>query len=373
LPPSPRLNKNDRMLLRIVVLPGDGIGPEVTSEAVRVLEAVARLFGHEMEVSYAKIGGAALREFNNPLPDNTLASCLDAGAALLGAVGDPAFDNHPINARPEAGLLRIRRELGAYANLRPAKLFPALIDSSPLKPEVVKGTDILIVRELLGGLYFGEPRKIERLGEGRVATNTMRYGEHEIERIARMAFELARSRRNKVTSVDKANVLECSKLWRETVTRVAEDYAGVELEHMYVDSCSMALVAKPQSFDVMLAENMFGDILSDEAGAIVGSLGLLASASIGGRVGLYEPVHGSAPDIAGRGIANPLGAVLSVAMMLRHSFQLEREAACVEQAVERALAAGHRTKDIAGAGNDYLPTSEMGNRIIDSLSKNKPT
>ena len=370
MPVPPRLNKNNRMLLRIVVLPGDGIGPEVTSEAVRVLETVSQLFGHELELSYEKIGGAALRELDDPLPDKTLAACLETGAALLGAVGDPAFDNHPMNARPEAGLLRIRRELGAFANLRPAKLFPALIDSSPLKPEAIKGTDILIVRELLGGLYFGEPRQIENLGEGRVATNTMRYGEHEIERIARMAFDLARARRNKVTSVDKANVLECSRLWRETVTRVAEDYAGVELEHMYVDSCSMALVAKPQSFDVMLTENMFGDILSDEAGAVVGSLGLLASASIGGRVGLYEPVHGSAPDIAGRGIANPLGAILSVALMLRHSFNLEREAASVERAVERGLGAGHRTKDIALAGEDYLPTPEMCNRIIDSLSQN---
>jgi 3-isopropylmalate dehydrogenase len=361
------LNKTNGMLIRIAVLPGDGIGPDVTREAVRVLEAVAKAAGHELKLSYEKIGGVALREYNDPLPAQTLQTCLDSDAVLLGAVGDPAFDKRPMNERPEAGLLKIRRELGAFANLRPARLFPALIDSSPLKPEVIEGTDILIVRELLGGLYFGEPRRIENLDDCRVAVNTMRYSEPEIERIARVAFEIARSRSRKVTSVDKANVLECSSLWRETVTRVAEDYPDVELEHMYIDSCSMALVARPGSFDVVLTENMFGDILSDEAGAVVGSLGLLASASLGGRTGLYEPVHGSAPDIAGLGIANPLGAILSAAMMLRHSFRLERDAASIERAVERALAAGHRTKDLARHGDVAITTVEMGDRVIAHL------
>jgi 3-isopropylmalate dehydrogenase len=362
------------MLIKICVLPGDGIGPEVTTEALRVLGAVAGAFGHSLELNYEKIGGAAIREYNDPLPPVTLDACLASDCVLLGAVGDPAFDNHPIAARPEAGLLKIRRALGAFANIRPARLFPALIDSSPLKPDIIKGTDILIVRELLGGLYFGEPRGIESLDECRAAHNTMRYAEPEIERIARVAFELARTRTHKVTSVDKANVLECSKLWRETVTRLSEEYADVELEHMYIDSCSMALVQKPQRFDVVLTENMFGDILSDEAGAIVGSLGLLASASIGGasrggRAGLYEPVHGSAPDIAGRGIANPLGAILSAAMMLRHSFRLETEAALIEQAVDQALGDGYRTKDIARTGGDFVTTSEMGKRITGYLTQ----
>lgn len=355
------------MKMRITVLPGDGIGPEVTTEAVCVLEAVARAFKHEPEFTFKDIGGCAIRKHNDPFPEDTRNACLEADAVLLGAVGDPEFDEYPTNLRPEAGLLRLRRGLEAFANLRPARLFDSLTGASPLKPDVVKGTDILIVRELLGGLYFGEPRHISDVNDVREAVNTMRYSEPEIERIARVAFDLARSRRRKVTSVDKANVLECSRLWRETVTRVAGDYPDIELEHQYVDSCSMALVARPASFDVMLAENMFGDILSDEAGAVVGSLGLLASASIGGRVGLYEPVHGSAPDIAGRGIANPLGAILSVAMMLRFTFKLEEEATAIERAVELALDAGHRTSDLAQAGEIALSTTEMGQRVIEQL------
>lgn len=349
------------------MLPGDGIGPEVTTEAVCVLEAVARAFKHETEFTFKDIGGCAIRKHNDPFPEDTLNACLEADAVLLGAVGDPDFDEYPTNLRPEAGLLRLRRALEAFANLRPARLFGSLAGASPLKSEVIKGTDILIVRELLGGLYFGEPRHISDVNGVWEAINTMRYSEPEIERIARVAFDLARSRRRKVTSVDKANVLECSRLWRETVTRVARDYQDIELEHQYVDSCSMALVARPASFDVMLAENMFGDILSDEAGAVVGSLGLLASASIGGRVGLYEPVHGSAPDIAGRGIANPLGAILSVAMMLRITFKLEEEAAAIEKAVELALDGGHRTGDLAQPGEQALSTSEMGQRVIEQL------
>jgi 3-isopropylmalate dehydrogenase len=356
------------MRIKITVLPGDGIGPEVTKEATSVLEAVARKFGHALDVGYEKIGGEAIAEFNDPLPGHALESCFESGAVLLGAVGSPAFDNHPIHLRPEAGLLRLRRGLGAFANLRPARLFPALAGSSPLKANVVEGTDMVIVRELLGGLYFGEPRGADESSGNRAAFNTMRYSEPEVERIARVAFELARARRLKVTSVDKANVLEVSRFWREIVMRIAEDYPDVALEHQYVDSCAMALVARPASFDVILTENMFGDILSDEAGAVVGSLGLLASASIGGRVGLYEPVHGSAPDIAGRGTANPLGAILSTAMMLRHSFQLEREAASVESAVEQALAAGHRTRDLAGQGEQSISTTEMGKRIVEYLN-----
>jgi 3-isopropylmalate dehydrogenase len=286
---------------------------------------------------------------------------------LLGAVGGPAFDHFPNHLRPEAGLLRLRRQLGAYANLRPAVCFPALEDSSPLRADVVHGTDILIVRELLGGLYFGQPRSIEGLAGSRNALNTMRYGESEIERIAQIAFDLAGKRRHKVLSVDKANVLECSRLWREVVTRTSQNYPDVELSHMYVDSAAMSLVQRPRDFDVVLTENMFGDILSDQAGGIVGSLGLLASASIGGSVGLYEPVHGSAPDIAGKGIANPLGAILSVAMLLRYSFQLEREAACIENAVGTVLNCGHRTADLASRGGTALATPEMGRSVIRAL------
>lgn len=353
--------------MKITVLPGDGIGPEVTTEAVCVLEAVARMFKHETDFSFKDVGGCAIRRHNDPLPEDTLNACLEGDAVLLGAVGDPEFDDYPTNLRPEAGLLRLRRGLRAFANLRPARLFDSLAGASPLKPEVVNGTDILIVRELLGGLYFGEPREVSDINGARQAVNTMRYSEPEVERIARVAFEAARSRRGKVTSVDKANVLECSRLWRETVTCVAREYPDVRLEHQYVDSCSMALVSRPASFDVMLAENMFGDILSDEAGAVVGSLGLLASASIGGSVGLYEPVHGSAPDIAGRGIANPLGAILSVAMLLRFTFKLEEEAKAIEKAVEHALEAGHRTTDLAQAEEIALGTTEMGQQVIEQL------
>jgi len=352
--------------LSLTVVAGDGIGPEVTEEAIRVLATVAEGFGHQLKLTRKNIGGAALAASNDPLPPDTLAACLSAGAVLLGAVGSPAYDKNPGHLRPEAGLLRLRKELGAFANLRPAVCFPALLEGSPLRAEVVKGTDILIVRELLGGLYFGSPRSLEGDTGVRQALNTMRYGEAEIERIARVAFELARGRRRKVLSVDKANVLECSRLWREVVTRVRSEYPDVNLTHQYVDSAAMLLVLKPAEFDVILTENMFGDILSDEAGGVVGSLGLLASASIGGPVGLYEPVHGSAPDIAGKGIANPLGAILTVAMLLRHSFKLEREAACVEAAVQSALAAGYRTADLARAGQSSLSTSEMGKRVVEA-------
>src|SRR5208283_1884238 len=355
------------MLLKLTILPGDGIGPEVNEQAVLVLQAVADGFGHQLQLQHKLIGGAALTATNDPLPADTVQACLASSAVLLGAVGSPAFDRNPGHLRPEAGLLRIRRELGAYANLRPAVFFPALEDCSPLRPEIVRGTDIMIVRELLGGAYFGQPRSIEGEPGSRVAINTMKYGEAEIERIARVGFELAMKRRRKVLSVDKANVLECSRLWREVVTRVGKDYPEVKLGHQYVDSAAMLLVQRPADFDVLLTENMFGDILSDQAGGVVGSLGLLASASIGGTVGLYEPVHGSAPDIAGKGIANPLGAILSVAMMLRHSFELEREAISIENAVSAALNQGQRTADLIRAGQTPISTSVMGRRVVSEL------
>jgi 3-isopropylmalate dehydrogenase len=355
------------MLLKLTILPGDGIGPEVTEQAVLVLQAVADLFGNQLQLQHKNIGGAALASVQDPLPPDTLKACLESSAVLMGAVGNPAFDHYPNHLRPEAGLLRLRRELGAYANLRPAVCFPALEDCSPLRAELVRGTDIMIVRELLGGLYFGAPRSIAGESGSRVATNTMTYDEPSIERIARVAFNLAMKRKRKVLSVDKANVLECSRLWREVVIRCAKDYPDVQLSHMYVDSAAMSLVQRPQDWDVVLTENMFGDILSDQAGGVVGSLGLLASASIGGPVGLYEPVHGSAPDIAGKGIANPLGAILTVAMLLRHSFQLEREAECVDAAVSAVLNRGSRTADLVRDRQTALSTSEMGSQVVARL------
>lgn len=358
---------NYKMLLNLTVLSGDGIGPEVTEQAVLALGAVVDGFGHQVQLQHKAIGGAALKEANDPLPPDTIESCLASTAVLLGAVGSPAFDHNPGHLRPEAGLLRLRRELGAYANLRPAVFFPALEDCSPLRAELVRGTDIMIVRELLGGAYFGQPRSIEGDPGARVAINTMRYAEHEVERIARVAFELAMKRKKKVLSVDKANVLECSRLWRDVVTRIGKEFPEVKLGHQYVDSAAMLLVQQPTDFDVVLTENMFGDILSDQAGGVVGSLGLLASASIGGPVGLYEPVHGSAPDIAGKGIANPLGAILSVAMLLRHSFHLEREAAAVEAAVAAVLGEGARTADLAGKAHSAISTAEMGRRVVDAV------
>jgi 3-isopropylmalate dehydrogenase len=357
------------MQLRVTSLPGDGIGPEVTSQAICVLEEVTTGFGHDLELDEKEIGGVALARFGNPLPDSTIQSCLASQAVLLGAVGNPGYDHNPRELRPEAGLLRLRQELGAFANLRPAVLYPPLAGVSPLREEIVKGTDIVIVRELLAGLYFGQPRSLDAPSGGvhgaRQAINTMRYSEPEIERIARVAFRLAQTRRKRLVSVDKANVLECSRLWREVVTRIAGEFSDVQLSHMYVDSAAMSLVLKPAEFDVILTENMFGDILSDQAGGIVGSLGLLASASIGGPVGLYEPVHGSAPDIAGQGIANPVGAILSTAMMLRHTFHLPKEAECVEAGVISTLMGGFRTRDLARPGERSVSTEEMGAQIAD--------
>ena len=354
------------MLINITTLPGDGIGPEVTEQASRALQATAEKFGHQLRVSEKKVGGAALVAANDPLPPDTIQACLSSGAVLLGAVGGPAFDNCPPKLRPEAGLLRLRKELGVFANLRPAVCIPGLENLSPLRPEIVRGTDVMIVRELLGGVYFGERSTTGEKGSRR-AHDDMAYSELEIERIARIAFNLARNRRKKLTSVDKANVLDCSRLWRDVVNRIAKDFPDVQLSHMYVDSAAMALVSRPAEFDVILTENMFGDILSDQAGAVVGSLGLLPSASIGGKVGLYEPIHGSAPDIAGKGTANPLGAILSAAMLLRHSFQLEAEAASIESAVREVLAAGHRTRDLVGQGQSAAGTKEIGELVVDRI------
>jgi 3-isopropylmalate dehydrogenase len=361
------------MKLRILVVAGDGIGPEVTNEAVAVLKEIAAQGGHEFTFDAKRIGGVAIVQDGTPLPPETLEATLSSDAVLLGAVGGNEFNSLPPDKRPEAGLLQIRSALGGFANLRPAFAFKELAVNSPLRPEIVEGADILFVRELLGGLYFGDPRSIAGEPGARIATNTMTYGEPAIERIARVAFDLAIKRRQKVLSVDKANVLECSRLWREVVTRCAKDYPGVHLSHMYVDSAAMSLVQRPKDFDVILTENMFGDILSDQAGGVVGSLGLLASASIGGPVGVYEPVHGSAPDIAGKGIANPLGAILSAALLLRHSFQLETEAACIENAVSAVLNHGFRTADLVRAGQTPISTSEMGSRVVEAARASRST
>lgn len=360
--------KTGFMRIKITTLPGDGIGPEVTAEAIRVLQTIAAIHGFRFESEEHAIGGVAIKNFGSPLPRTTLDACLASDAVLLGAVGSPEFDRVAPNQRPEAGLLLLRSALGGYANLRPAIAYSSIAACSPVRTEVAQGTDILIVRELLGGLYFGEPRGFDSTNG--VATNTMRYSVEEIERVARVAFEAARKRRGKVTSVDKANVLETSQLWRQTVIRVSQDYPDVTLEHLYVDACAMHLIANPRRFDVLLTENLFGDILSDEAAVITGSLGMLASASIGGEVGLYEPVHGSAPDIAGQNTANPCGAIASAAMMLRYSFGLEQEASDIELAIQDVLEAGYRTPDIAeGTGGFVITTSEFGEMICQAVTE----
>jgi 3-isopropylmalate dehydrogenase len=358
------------MKLKIAVLAGDGIGPEVTQQATNILRAVAEFGGHEFTFVEAPIGGIAITQHGSPLPTSTLDVALDSEAVLLGAVGDNKFNALTPDKRPEAGLLQLRQALGGFANLRPSIAYTALAASSPLRPEVTKDVDILFVRELLGGLYFGAPRWWDRDSEE--AINTMRYTKSEIIRVARVAFELAAKRRKKVTSVDKANVLEVSQLWRATVTDVAKDYPEVTLEHQLVDSMAMHIMNTPRNFDVVLTENLFGDILSDEAGVITGSLGMLPSATIGGTVNLYEPVHGSAPDIAGTGKANPLGAILTAAMVLRHSANLEQDAKAVEAAVHKVLNAGYRTADIARGqepGQTPVTTQEMGKLVHQALAE----
>jgi 3-isopropylmalate dehydrogenase len=357
------------MRLKIAVLAGDGIGPEVTREATNILRAVAELGGHDFTFVDGLIGGIAITETGSPLPTATLDAALDSDAVLLGAVGDNKFNSLTPDKRPEAGLLQIRQALGGFANLRPSVAYTSLAGSSPLRPEVTEGVDILFVRELLGGLYFGAPRSWNK--DTNEAINTMRYTRDEVVRVARIAFELASKRRKKVTSVDKANVLEVSQLWRATVTEIAKDYPDVTLEHQLVDSMAMHIMNIPRNFDVVLTENLFGDILSDEAGVITGSLGMLPSATIGGAVNLYEPVHGSAPDIAGTGKANPLGAILTAAMVLRHSAGLEQDARAVEQAVHKVLEAGYRTADIARKNENVqlVSTQEMGKHVHQALAE----
>jgi 3-isopropylmalate dehydrogenase len=345
---------------RIVLLPGDGIGPEVTDAAVAVLNTAAARYRIALEFEEQPIGARALRNGLPALPTSTLAACLTADAVLLGAVGDPEFDRAPREARPETGLLQLRKALGLYANLRPAKVWPGLEAAGPFLPDRIASTDMLIVRELGGGLYYGEPRGLDASG---VAVNTLRYSAQEVERVAEVAFKLARARRRKVTSVDKANVLETSQLWRTTVDRVAVRYPDVKLDHLYVDACAMLLVLEPRRFDVVVTENLFGDILSDEAGAIAGSLGLLPSASLGSGPGLYEPVHGSAPSLAGRDVANPIGAIASAALLLRHSLRHEAAASAIESAIGAVLAAGLRTVDLASPGAASVGCAAMAGAI----------
>jgi 3-isopropylmalate dehydrogenase len=351
----------------IVLLAGDGIGPEIVAEARRVLERIASRFGHAFAFSDHLIGGAAIDATGEPLPQATVDACTNADAILLGAVGGPKWDDPRAKVRPEQGLLGIRRTLGLYANLRPVRVHPALSASSPLKADRIDGVDILFVRELTGGLYFGKPRLRETVGERIRAIDTLEYTDEEIRRVVRLAFRLALGRRQLVTSVDKANVLESSRLWREVATECGREAPGVKLEHQLVDSCAMRLITAPKTFDVVVTENMFGDILTDEAAVLTGSLGLLPSASLGdGPRGLYEPIHGSAPDIAGKGIANPLGTIMSVAMLLRHSLSLEVEARAVERAVDEAITAGARTADM-GAADRTVSTREMGDAVLARL------
>ena len=352
------------MKLNILVTAGDGIGPEVTGEAVSVLKEIAALGGHDFTFMEKRIGGIAIVQDGTPLPEDTLDAALASDAVLLGAVGGNEFNSLPPSKRPEAGLLKIRAELGGFANLRPAFAFKELAVNSPLRAEIIDGADILFVRELLGGLYFGQPREWNR--ESGESWNTMRYTHGEVARVARIAFQLAQKRRKKLTSVDKANVLEVSQLWRAAVNEVAAEFPDVTVEHQYVDAMAMHLMNRPRDFDVVVTENLFGDILSDESGVITGSLGMLPSATIGGKVNLYEPVHGSAPDIAGKGLANPMGAILTAALILRHSGGLETEAVAIESSVRKVLEQGFRTPDLVRGqteGITVLSTKEMGAKV----------
>ncbi|MBI3002275.1 MAG: 3-isopropylmalate dehydrogenase [candidate division NC10 bacterium] len=356
------------MGIPIAVLKGDGIGPEVVDQALRVLREAAGRFDLALTFREGLLGGAAVDATGDPLPEETLALCRNSRAILLGAVGGPKWDGLAPEVRPERGILRLRAALGLYANLRPARLSPALIKASTLKREAVEGTDLVVVRELTGGLYFGTPRGIERGPDGERAVDTLTYTTGEIVRIARVAFEVAAGRRKKVTSVDKANVLASSLLWRRVVEEVHREFPGVALEHMYVDTCAMQLIRSPRAFDVILTENMFGDILSDEAAMLTGSIGMLPSASLGAEVALYEPIHGTAPDLAGKDVANPIGAVLSAALCCRYSLRREDVAAAIERAVEGVLAAGWRTADLARPGERTIGTAEMGRRLAEAVT-----
>ena len=356
------------MNAKIVLLPGDGIGPEVVGEARRVLDAVAQLFGHQFEYSTHLLGGCAIDATGTALPEATLKACQASHAVLLGAVGGPKWDDPSAKVRPEQGLLAIRKGLGLYANLRPVKVIPSLAKLSPLKPERLAGVDFIVIRELTGGLYFGQPKGRTKTAEGETAVDTLIYTDVEIRRIVRLAFQLARGRRKQVTSIDKANVLESSRLWRQIAMEVGKEFPDVKLEHQLVDSAAMRLITHAAQFDVIVTENMFGDILTDEAAVLAGSLGLLPSASLGeGKLGLYEPIHGSAPDIAGKGIANPTGTILSAAMLLRHSLGLEAEARAIEAAVSAAIDEGCHTGDLGAA--KPINTTQMGDAVRARLKR----
>jgi 3-isopropylmalate dehydrogenase len=354
---------------KIALLKGDGIGPEIVQSAVEVLQKIEELFRYSFTFEEGLIGGIAIDQKGDPLPQETLELCLKADAVLLGAVGGPKWDDLPTHKRPEKGLLGIRKALDLYANLRPAKVYEPLISSSPLKDDVVRGTDFIVVRELTGDVYYGEPRGVFVEQGKRVGINTMRYTEDEIRRVVRKSFEIARDRRKKLTSVDKSNVLEVSALWRDIVQEESKNFPEVQVEHLYVDNCAMQIVRRPSSFDVIVTGNIFGDILSDESAVITGSLGMLPSASIGDTHALYEPVHGSAPDIAGKGIANPIATILSASMMLRYSFGLKEAADAIEKAVEMALQKGYRTPDIYTEGSKKVGTREMTSAIISMLEE----
>ena len=353
------------MTRKITVLPGDGVGPEITREAVKVLKAL----NSDFEFEDAPIGGRSIDEYGVPLTDDVLRLAKAGDAVLLGAVGGPKWEGLDYSVRPERALLALRKELGAFANLRPARIFSVLSDASTLKRDVLEGVDIMVVRELTGGIYFGEPKGVERLPDGSErGVNTLVYTTDEIERIARLAFGIARKRKKRLTSVDKANVLEATELWRKVVTDVHKGFSDIELNHMYVDNCAMQLIRNPRQFDTILTTNMFGDILSDEAAMLTGSIGMLPSASLGGEVGIFEPIHGSAPDIAGKNKANPIATILSTSMMLRYAFDMEREADAIERAVEDVLEEGYRTFDIdMDGGTKRVSCSEMGDRIVDAL------
>ena len=362
----------NKLDFNITLLPGDGIGPEVVAEAVRVLDVIASKHKHSFKFNERLMGGCSIDKYGSSLTDETLADCKSADAVLLGAVGGPKWDDPTAKDRPERGLLALRKGLGVFANLRPVKVHPALIDSSPLKPEKLKGVDIIVMRELTGGLYFGQPKMREMRDGKEYAVDTLEYYDYEVKRIVDLAFNLAKGRKKKVTSVDKANVLESSRLWRQLTTKIGKENADIELEHMLVDTASMKLITGPAFFDVIVTENMFGDILTDEASVLAGSMGMLPSASLGDsgpglphepRMGLYEPIHGSAPDIAGKGIANPVGTILSSAMLLRYSLKLETEAVAIEKAVDEVITAGARTADLGGK----LTTRQMADEIIKKL------
>ncbi|MGH8070670.1 MAG: 3-isopropylmalate dehydrogenase [Candidatus Entotheonellia bacterium] len=355
------------MRFRVAVLPGDGIGPEVVAQGLEVLRKAAAMAEVGVELQWGVVGGCAIDASGNPLPDVTLQLCRESDAIMFGAVGGPKWDHVAPEVRPERGLLRLRQELGLFANVRPAKVFTALVEASPLKRELVEGLDIVTVRELTGDIYYGEPRGVTTIAGGERSVNTMVYTTAEIERIVRLAFGVAQQRARRVTSVDKANVLETSRLWRKVVEQVAKDFPDITYEHMYVDNAAMQLVRAPKQFDVIVTGNLFGDILSDEAAMVAGSIGLAASASLGNRTALYEPVHGSAPDIAGQGIANPLAAILSVAMLFKYTLKLDGLAGRIEAAVEQVLAQGYRTRDIQSPGTKLVDTAEMGALVLEAL------